>query len=99
MSKPPKCVLLFDMTRNRSHLFFRFLSTHPEIQSCWHPFLTAFLFGPERITQHIKRAGSITKQADPGWDAMLSDETYSDAAEKFLSAFEKAQREVCRNRW
>lgn len=45
----PKHVILYDMTRQRSHLFFRYLSTHPDIESMWHPILGPFSYGPERL--------------------------------------------------
>ena len=91
---PPKCVFLFDMPRHRSHLFFRFLSTHPDIKSHWHPYLPAFLFGPERITSKTKKADRDAQKADIEWDGALSTETYADADEKFLLAYEQAQSEV-----
>lgn len=86
----PKCVALFDMGRHRSNLFFRFLCTHPQIQSCWHPFANAYLFGPQRIFQHTKKANRAEKAA-----GTLSDDTYLDAEQNLLKALEAAETNVC----
>nr|POF00399.1 hypothetical protein CFP56_75680 [Quercus suber] len=75
----PQCIFLFDMARCRSHLFFRYLSTHPEVLPLWHPFLPAFLFGPERFTLRTKNSfeGEWIPPSEGG-------STYSDMTKIFL---------------
>lgn len=80
------------MTRHRSHLFFRYLGTHPEVQDVWHPFLPAFLFGPERMTQHTKNVSLDGKQVE--WVPPSGTETYADVTDKFLHAVKDAEDKV-----
>lgn len=88
----PNQVFLFDMTRARSHLFFRFLSTHPDVQSYWHPYLSAHIFGPDRITHYTKNASQDSDKVD--WDADLTTETYAIATENLLKAAREAEENV-----
>jgi hypothetical protein len=52
----PLRVFIFDSTRRRSHLFFRYLSTHNAFKPIYHPFICAAMFGPENGGQHLRRA-------------------------------------------
>ncbi|KXT16660.1 hypothetical protein AC579_8056 [Pseudocercospora musae] len=40
---------IFDSTRLRSHLFFRWLSTHPNVYPIYHPYVMAAMFGPDGL--------------------------------------------------
>lgn len=89
----PKRVFLFDMTRQRSHLFFRFLSTHPEVQPLWHPYLGAHLLGPERFTQFDFNGNKLPTDGLE-WDVLLNNETYEVATAKLAAAVEDASKQV-----
>lgn len=92
MSQQRRQVFLFDMTRHRSHLFFRYLGTHPAIFSVWHPFLQAAIFGPERITQHTNNVDLDGNKIE--WTSPSGPETYADATTKFLDAIKEAKDQV-----
>lgn len=92
MVSPNKHIFVFDLSRNRSHLFFRYLGTHPDIQELWHPILPAFIFGPERLTQYTKNVtldGQVTE-----WAPALGTETFADATRKIWAAVKEAEDQV-----
>lgn len=51
-----KRVFIFDSPRNRSHVFFRLISTHPEIQTHYHPYVNAGCLGPDEIHRQILKS-------------------------------------------
>lgn len=95
MSRQQNHIWCFDMTRHRSHLFNRYLCTHPTVQAYRHPFLQAALFGPERITQYTKNTTPDGKQAE--WAPASGTETYADATGKFVRAVNEARDLVSNN--
>lgn len=92
-SPQPKLIVLFDMPRARSHLFFRFLGTHPDIKSVWHPFMPACIFGPERITLHTTEKTNVDRGlvVYPESDGDIS---YSGVTRKFVHDVEEAEDQV-----
>lgn len=94
MASSPKKVFIFDMTRHRSHLLFRYLSTHPDIQPLWHPFLPAFLFGPENITHYMKDTRPISDQKDNEATDPDRTNTYAEVAQNFLARVQEAAVQV-----
>ncbi|KAF4943749.1 hypothetical protein FSARC_14842 [Fusarium sarcochroum] len=50
---PPKRIFIFDNPRNRSHLFYRLLATHPQLKTHYHPYVNAGCFGPGKIHYSI----------------------------------------------
>lgn len=85
-------IFIFDMARDRSHLFFRFLSTHPDIATLWHPYMGPAIFGPERITQHTKRDNQ--DKTDGEWVSPTGTETYAEARQKHIDAVKHAKAKV-----
>lgn len=81
------------MTRHRSHLFFRYIGTHPDIHPIWHPYLQAAVFGPERLTQRTNNVDLDGNNIE--WTAPSGPETYADATSKFLDAVKAAHDQVC----
>lgn len=80
------------MTRHRSHLFFRYVGTHPDVQELWHPYLEAAIFGPERVTQYTKNVSLDGKETE--WAPAAGTETYADSTEKLLHAIKEADDQV-----
>lgn len=95
MASPPKQVFLFDMTRHRSHLLFRYLNTHPDVRPFWHPFLPAFLFGPQNITHSINDSRPVSDRTDGEGNAYDRTNTYAEVTQKFLNAVQEAAEQVC----
>lgn len=95
MTSTPKQVFLFDMTRHRSHLFFRYLSTHPDVQPLWHPFVSAFLFGPQNITHSLKDSRPVSDRTDGEGSAYGRTNTYVEATQEFLDKVQEAAKQVC----
>lgn len=93
MTSKNKQIFVFDMTRHRSHLFFRYLGTHPDVRALWHPFLSPFLFGPERMTLRTRNINLDGQQAE--WIPPTGNDTYENATNKFLHAVEEAKTQVC----
>lgn len=82
----PKHVILYDMTRQRSHLFFRYLSTHPDVEAMWHPILAPFSYGPERLQIE-------TLDINEG-DVPPEGSTYQDAIDSIYKVKEHANGQV-----
>jgi len=90
-------IFIFDATRLRSHLFFRYISTHPALQPIYHPYLTAAMFGPEALKNLL--APSPTRAAEMGLTPEVqqaiftSPETYASSTERFLDALTRAEKD------
>jgi hypothetical protein len=90
-SPSPLRIFIFDSARLRSHLFFRFLSTHDAFAPIYHPFLSAAMFGPEELTQHLKRPNAqlddwTNNHTLPGYDA-----TFDSDRAAFVTDLEHAE--------
>lgn len=79
-------IVLFDMARTRSHLFYRYLNTHPDIEALWHPYTPAYLFGPERVVDFT--TGSATLQSFEKY-------TFKEAGNVHANALKEANSKVC----
>lgn len=91
-----KQVVVFDMPRTRSHLFSRYITTHPDLEHYAHPFVAAACFGPERLGLHMTLGAeddSTAKNVVPVSD----DDTYEGAAAAFVKAQHEAIRKVSRH--
>ncbi|KAF2486462.1 hypothetical protein BDY17DRAFT_79558 [Neohortaea acidophila] len=62
MAASTQPIFVFDSTRLRSHLFFRYVSTHPALAPIYHPFLTSAMFGPERISLYFRHSDAREKE-------------------------------------
>lgn len=60
----PSLISIFDSTRLRSHLFFRFISTSPDVEPIYPPFLMAAIFSPERIGQDMHHSKLRRKELE-----------------------------------
>lgn len=91
-----KQVVVFDMPRTRSHLFSRYITTHPDLEHCAHPFVAAACFGPERLGLRM----TFGAEDDPTAKSMVpvsDDDTYEGAAAAFLGIQSEAIRNVSRH--
>lgn len=76
----PKEIFIFDNARNRSHLFFRLLATHPQLETVHHPYVNVGCMGPglEKITYKIQtdnpRRMALTKET---WEPVLCSDSYT----------------------
>ena len=93
-STSPKHIFIFDMARTRSHLFFRFLSTHPDIENLWHPFLNCALLGPERITKRSKNQEARNQENDVEYVPYYTDVTYEQAKRNLITSADDVVNEV-----
>lgn len=90
-TSPPLRIFIFDSTRLRSHLFFRFLSTHDALAPVYHPFLPGAMFGPERIVQHLKLSDARQRELNERRRGPGSDATYDTDRKKFVQATAAAE--------
>lgn len=89
---PNPCIFIFDGTRLRSHLFFRYLSTSPQVSPIYHPFLPAAMFGrQDHIVQHMRPSALRQKELDEDIVPLLGDDTYQSCREAFTHAVTHAQ--------
>lgn len=91
---PVKQVLIFDNPRNRSHLFFRLLATHPEFKTHYHPYMNAASLGPERVLREKVLANEErAKLAKEFWEPMCSDEfTFAEAQRGVVQAVSDSKK-------
>lgn len=83
----PRLIFIYDLPRTRSHLFFKYLGTHPDVQSKWHPYLPAHQFGPENILPKLSDDVS-------GWRTIDGCPTYEMATKAFREAYDEAMKDV-----
>jgi hypothetical protein len=84
-------IFIFDSTRLRSHLFFRFISTSPNVQPIYHPFLMAAMFGPERIEPQMRHSEARRKELEEDLLPLYGDDTYASCKQQFIKAVEHAR--------
>lgn len=90
-SGAPLRVFIFDGTRLRSHLFFRYFSTHPDVSPIYHPFLTAAMFGPEQLAQHLKHSDMRKHELEVDMVPLQVPDTYASNRAAFEAAVAKAE--------
>ncbi|KAM0198950.1 hypothetical protein ACHAPI_003394 [Fusarium lateritium] len=85
---PAGCVFIFDNPRNRSHLFYRLLATHPQLISHYHPYVNAGCLGPDKIHYSIyENNPARTRLVRELWEPVCSDEfTFANSERKLLAA-------------
>lgn len=88
----PLRIFVFDSTRLRSHLFFRYLSTHPDLAPVYHSFLMAGMFGPEHLSQHLQHSSMREKEIREDLQPFRGTETYEENQRDLVSAVSEAER-------
>lgn len=84
-----KQIMVFDMMRLRSHLFFRFMCTNPTIEPVYHPWIMSNLFGPERITLHFLDSPAV-KDWNDGYESIRTiQNTYAGDTKELERAVEE----------
>lgn len=92
-SSSPRLIFIFDQLRSRSHLFHRFLSTHPALTPLWHPFLKAAYFGPERHSLRAQNSPARQEEVQREMLPRYAGETYASCARELEAAVERAGRD------
>jgi hypothetical protein len=85
---PNPCIFIFDSTRLRSHLFFRYLTTSPQANAILHPFIAAATFGREHKSQHMRHSAQRQKELEEVFAPLLGDDTFQSCSEAFSAAVE-----------
>ena len=91
MSEP--CIFIFDSTRLRSHLFFRYLRTSAQVSPILHPYLSAAMFGPNHIAQYTRHSEMRQKELDVDLAPLMNNDTYESSAEQFTKAVQAAHKD------
>jgi hypothetical protein len=68
---PNPCIFIFDSTRLRSHLFFRYLTTSSRVKAILHPFIAAATFGREHKCQHMRHSAQRQKELEEVFAPLL----------------------------
>lgn len=84
-------ILIFDSTRLRSHLFFRYVSTHPDLALIYHPYLMAAMFSPEYLAQHLKHSQARSDELEQQSKTIFGTDTYTSRTTAYLEAIAKAE--------
>lgn len=92
---PAKRIFIFDNPRNRSHLFFRYLTTHPALKTHYHPYVTAGCLGPDKLNYDIyttdpERARLVREL----WEPLCQDSfTFASAERDMVAAVDTIEKE------
>lgn len=86
-------IFIFDSTRLRSNLLFRYMSTHDAFRPIYHPFLMAAMFGPEELAQHLKHSQMRQSELENRGALPGSDATYESDRNQFLENVEEAEKD------
>ena len=92
----PRLVFVFDHLRARSHLFFRWMSTSPELEAIYHPFILANLLGRDaRFTQHSRNSEARNKENNQDLLPLYGQDTFESCRLNLEAAVKEAQEKVC----
>ncbi|KAI0164946.1 hypothetical protein GGR57DRAFT_451165 [Xylariaceae sp. FL1272] len=86
------CIFVFDSTRLRSHLFFRYLSTSSQITPILHPWVSAAMFGREHVAQHLRHSEIRQEEIDEDLGPLIGSDTFQSCCESFKKDVADAQR-------
>ena len=75
----PLRVVVFDNMRNRSHIFSRLWSLHPDLDQIWHPYVTTGFLGPDLVFARLRHSEIRQREAIADWAPMFVPETYGKA--------------------
>ena len=78
---PNPSIFIFDSTRLRSHLFFRYLSTSAQVTPILHPYLSAAMFGPDHISKYMRHSEMRQKELDVDLAPLMGEDTYQSSSE------------------
>ena len=87
-------IFVFDYMRTRSHLFWRWFSTHPALDVHYHPYLMSGFLGASRILIYTRN--SEKRQAENDWlaESAGTNESHEDSNRKLENDLKKAEQEV-----
>lgn len=87
-------VIVFDNLRNRSHIFTRLFSQHPQFIQCWHPYVNCTFFGPDRITTRLRHGEARHKEVMVDQEFMWTNETYGSSTRALEERVAEAEKAV-----
>jgi hypothetical protein len=90
-----KCIFVFDSIRNRSHLFFRYCSTNPQLYPLYHPFIHAAYIGEERWVRGARVSERRRKAIFEDMVPMLTTETIASRTKCFEDDLADADAKEC----
>ncbi|CZT15727.1 uncharacterized protein RCC_01561 [Ramularia collo-cygni] len=91
-SRPTPIFFIFDAMRTRSHLFFRYLSTHAKFHPIYHPYLNAAILGEERWAKPAECCEERRFEIWEGMKLLLVDDTFESLNEDLRGRVEEGQR-------
>ena len=90
---PGQLIFIFDQLRTRSHLFHRFLSTHPALTPLWHPYIKAAFLGPEAHAFHTRNSPARRHETEVDMIPFYGTDTYESCGGDLEREVEKARAE------
>ena len=78
VARAPLRIFIFDQMRARSHIFFRFMSTHHQLAPLYHPFWLAPFLGLENIADHFEHSEARRNELREVWRSWYGTHTYHD---------------------
>ena len=96
-SEPPH-IFVFDYMRTRSHLFWRWISTHPSLTISYHPYLMAGFLGRERVTKGLRHSEKREASLQALGKLTPTDETFDSSTRSLEKEVAQADREVRRQK-
>jgi hypothetical protein len=93
--------LLTLLSGNRSHIFTRLFSQHPELSQIWHPYVMNAFLGPDRIVARLRHPEDRQREVMVDMAPMFVPEMYGSESvmlEKQVAEIERAVRVASINR-
>lgn len=90
-------IFVLDYMRTRSHLFWRWMSTHPSLYVTYHPYMMSGFLGADSIIRSTRNSPARQAEHDFLRQSTPSDETHEESNQTLKEDMEKAEQEVRSN--
>jgi hypothetical protein len=87
-------IFVFDYMRTRSHLFWRWVSTHPALYVTYHRYLMSGFLGGSRILKHTRNSEARQTEHEFLVNSTPTDETHEDSNQVLKEDIAQAEAEV-----
>ena len=87
-------IFVFDYMRTRSHLFWRWMSTHPALYVTYHRYFMSGFLGRSTILKHTRNSEARQAEHEFLLNSTPSDETYEDSNQRLKGDIAEAEAEV-----
>lgn len=90
----PRHLFVFDNMRTRSHLFWRWISTHPELYTTYHRYLKAGFLGPQNVLPKLRDTPARTKENEEMLKHVGEPDTFGSSNRRLEADIAEAEKQV-----